>query len=431
MSTVSNIIVIAHGPEYALFMKRLQAFKFELITNGEQHRKMSFFAGAYRYIYNKAFKLQIETYEEKKKRLSYFQLCKLLTNWRTNPETPWLLDAPSQPLQQSLKDLGRAYTNFFEGRAGFPRTKKKGRTVEKFRYPQGCKLEQHNSRIFLPKIGWVHYRNSREVLGVIKNVTVSRKKGKWHVSIQTEREVAKPVPTATTAIGIDVGIVRFATMDDGSYIAPLNSFKKHQKRLKFYQRRMSRKKKGSKNWKKAVAKVQKTHSTIANAREDYLHKITTTISKNHALVCIEDVKVRNMSRSSKGNSEQHGKNVKQKSGLNRCILDQGWGEFRRQLEYKMEWNGGILIAVPPQYTSQTCPRCNHVSKDNRKKQAKFLCVKCTYENHADAVGAINVLERGYRLLACGETVPEAVLRSRNPPKRLKQKCLSAVGISVL
>ena len=205
-------------------------------------------------------------------------------------------------------------------------------------------------------------------------------------------------------MGIDVGIARFATLSDASYIAPLNSFKKHQQRLARYQRRMCRKQKFSNNWKKAKANVQKIHTAIANARKDFLHKTSTTISQNHALVCIEHLQVKNMSRSSKGNSEQHGKRVKQKSGLNRAILDQGWGEFRRQLEYKMTWQGGMLLAVPPQLTSQTCPACGHVSRDNRQSQAKFLCIDCGYENHADVVGAINILERGYRLLARGESV---------------------------
>ena len=167
---------------------------------------------------------------------------------------------------------------------------------------------------------------------------------------------------------------------------------------------MSRKQKFSNNWKKAKTTVQKIHIAIANARKDFLHKTSTTISQNHALVCIEDLQVKNMSRSSKGDREQHGKQVKQKSGLNRAILDQGWGEFRRQLDYKVQWNGGILLAVPPQHTSQTCPACGHVSKENRQTQTKFLCVYCDYENHADVVGAINVLERGYRLLARGESV---------------------------
>ncbi len=167
---------------------------------------------------------------------------------------------------------------------------------------------------------------------------------------------------------------------------------------------MSRKQKFSNNWKKAKAKVQTLHTAIANARKDFLHQASTTISQNHALVCIEDLQVKNMSQSSRGNREQHGKRVKQKASLNRAILDQGWGEFRRQLEYKMVWKGGVLLAVPPQHTSQTCPACGHVSKENRQTQANFLCVDCGYENHADVVGAINVLERGYRLLARGESV---------------------------
>ena len=213
---------------------------------------------------------------------------------------------------------------------------------------------------------------------------------------------------------IDVGIARFATMSDAESIAPLNSFKKHQQRLSRYQRRMSRKVKFSSNWKKAKAKVQKIHTDIANARKDFLHKTTTVISKNHALVCIEDLQVRNMSKSSKGNREQHGKRVRQKTGLNRAILDQGWGEFRRQLEYKMIWNGGVLLAVPPHNTSRTCPCCYHISKENRLTQAEFLCVSCGYENYADVVGAINILERGHRLLACGELAQSGLSAKQEP-----------------
>ncbi|MFZ3285876.1 MAG: transposase, partial [Telluria sp.] len=195
----------------------------------------------------------------------------------------------------------------------------------------------------------------------------------------------------------------------------------HQQRLARYQRRMSRKVKFSSNWKKAKARVQRIHTNIANARKDFLHKTTATICKNHALVCIEDVQVRNMSRSSKGNSEQHGKMVRQKSGLNRAILDQGWGEFRRQLEYKMSWNGGTLLAVPPHNTSRTCPSCSHVSKHNRLTQAKFLCIDCGYENHADVVGAANILERGYRLLACGEPAQSGRSANQEPTEATTQR----------
>ncbi|AQR64283.1 transposase [Aquaspirillum sp. LM1] len=383
-------------------MQRLQAYRFELKLNGEQQRLMRRFAGSCRHVYNKALALQQARHEAGEKKLGYAALCKALTEWKARPETLWLNETPSQALQQALKNLEHAYKNFFEKRANFPRFKKKGQS-DSFRYPQGIKLDQGNSRIFLPKLGWLRYRNSRDVLGEVKNATVSQSGGKWFVSIQTEREVDQPLPQGE-AVGIDMGIARFATLSDGRHIEPLNSFKKHQQQLARYQRAMSRKVKFSNNWKKAKAQIQRIHTRIANTRKDFLHKASCQISQNHAMIAIEDLQVRNMSKSAKGNSEQHGKRVKQKSGLNRSILDQGWCEFRRQLEYKAAWNGGFVVAVPPQYTSQTCPCCGHVSKDNRQVQTKFACVECAYEENADLVGAINILARGHRVLACGESV---------------------------
>ena len=413
-------------------MQRLQAFKYELMPNGEQQRDMRRFAGSCRFAYNKALALQKQNHEAGNKYIGYVPMAANLPIWKREPDTVWLKETPSQALQHALKDLDKAYSNFFAKRADFPRFKKKG-CGDSFRYPEPkqIKFDQTNDRILLPKLGWIRYRNSRDILGEVRNVTISQSGGKWFASIQTQREVEQPLPTATTAIGIDVGITRFATMSDGSFIAPLNSFKKHQQRLARYQRRMSRKTKFSSNWKKAKAKVQKIHTGIANARKDFLHKTSTTISQNHALVCIEDLQVRNMSKSSKGNSEQHGKKVAQKSGLNRSILDQGWGEFRRQLAYKVQSHGGMLLAVPPHHTSQTCPACGHVSKDNRLTQAKFLCVDCGYENHADVVGAINVLERGYRLLACGELVQSGRSTKQEPTEATSKSSRSAVGIPVL
>jgi putative transposase len=182
---------------------------------------------------------------------------------------------------------------------------------------------------------------------------------------------------------------------------------------------MSRKTKFSNNWKKAKACVQKIHCRIGNARRDYLHKCSTTISPScfqnqHAMVCIEDLQVRNMSRSAAGTAETQGKNVRAKSGLNQSILDQGWFEFRRQLDYKLAWNGGHLIAVPPQNTSRMCPACGHVSADNRRTQARFCCVECGFEENADVVGAINVLRAGHARLACADTSPEVGVSGQEP-----------------
>lgn len=373
-----------------------KAFKFELIPNGAQIRKMKQFAGCSRFVFNKALAYQNEQYEQDNSfKVNYYEMCKRLTEWKK--ELVWLKDCYNGVLQQSLKDLDQGFKNFFAKRANFPKFKKKG-SKESFRFPRGCKLEQQNNRIYLPKIGWTRYRNSREVLGKIKNVTVSQKCSKWYVSIQTEFEAEIPTPNGGE-IGIDMGIVRFATLSDGTYFEPVNAFKSLKGKLAKLQKQFKHKTKFSKNWQKLKAKIAKLHHKIANIRKNHLHQISSTISKNHAIVYVEDLKVSNMSKSAKGNAEQHGKNVKQKSGLNRAILDQAWHEFRRQLDYKLLWNGGHLIAVPPQNTSRCCPACNHMAKENRQTQADFECIDCGYRNNADVVGAINILKRGQEILA--------------------------------
>ena len=171
-------------------------------------------------------------------------------------------------------------------------------------------------------------------------------------------------------------------------------------KLKQYQRRLRRKTKFSANRKKQKRKISSLHEHIARARRNYLHKISTKISKSHAMVIVEELQVKNMSKSAKGNRESHGKNVKAKSGLNRGILDQGWGLFRSMLDYKLEELGGQLIKVPPHHTSQTCPCCSYKAKESRKTQSRFVCENCGHAANADDVGALNILARGHRVLAC-------------------------------
>jgi putative transposase len=385
-----------------------KAFQYELRTDGATRRAFTRMAGAKRFVWNKALELQKERYALGLKHLTAFELNNLLPSWKK--EYPWMREAHSQVLQQVLKDLDRAYKNFFAGRAERPQRKKKGKSRDSFRYPQGFKIEEENNRIYLPKIGWVRYRNSRAVRGDAKNVTVSRSQEKWFISIQTEYEF-EPLLESSSVVGIDMGIARFATLSDGTFVAPLNSFKKHEIRLRRYQRRMSRKVKFSQNWKKAKNRVSKIHLHLANARKDFLHKTSTLIGKNHAVVVVEDLNVKNMSGSASGTLARPGKNVRQKSGLNKAILDQAWAEFRRQLGYKLSWRGGRLLAVPPQYTSQRCPRCGHTGRENRPSQSEFKCVKCGYTNNADVVGAINIKAAGHAVIerealvhACGEAV---------------------------
>ena len=372
-------------------MLKRQAFEFEIQPNGAQQRRIKQFCGCARFVFNKALDGQKQAYKaDNNTTFSYTKIANQLPQWKKT--FTWLKDCHSQVLQQSLKDLERAYCNFFEKRANFPRFKKKG-IKERIRFPQGCKLEQHNSRLYLPKIGWVRYRNSRNVVGEIKNVTVRQKCGRFYVSIQTECEV-EIAKHQGGEIGIDMGIVRFATLSNGEYFEPLNAFKTYKGKLAKLQRQLKNKIKFSKNWQKLQAKIAKLHHKIANCRKDFLHKISTTISKNHAMIYVEDLQVSNMSKSAKGTVEAPGANVAQKSGLNRAILDQSWSEFRRQLDYKSQWQGGALVAVPPHNTSRTCPCCGHTDKENRPTQAKFECVECGHTENADVVGAINILERG-------------------------------------
>ena len=170
---------------------------------------------------------------------------------------------------------------------------------------------------------------------------------------------------------------------------------------KAFVKELCRKKKFSSNWKKRKAAIARLHIRIADARNDFLHKVSTAISKSHAVVYIEDLKVRNMSASARGTVENPGKCVRQKAGLNKAILDQGWFEFRRQLSYKEQWRGGLVVAVPPQYTSQTCAGCGHVCAENRRSQALFVCVACGHEDDADVNAAKNVMRAGQVLSVCG------------------------------
>lgn len=400
-------------------MQIRKAYKFRLKAKPNQLAMFCQQAGCCRFLWNKALALQKERLDAGEKVLRYAELCKLLTGWKREEPTAFLVGAQSQTLQQTLKFLDKAIMEAFDKKnpKRFPVFKKKGLAGDSFRYPQGFKLD--GNQIFLPKIGWVRITKSREIEGVARNVTVSRRGEHWFISIQTEQEVAEPVhPAAGTTVGIDLGVARFATLSDGSFLEPLHSFKRIEKRLAREQRRLARKVKFSANWRKQKEKITRLHIKAADARNDFLHKASTTISKNHAIVVLEDLRIRSMSRSAKGSLENPGRNVRAKAGLNKAILDQGWSEFRRQLEYKQLWRGGTVIAIPPQYTSQTCPSCGTISPENRKTQSRFACA-CGYRNHADHVAAMNILAAGLAVSACGEVAQSGSSTKQEPTEEVR------------
>jgi len=323
--------------------------------------------------------------------------------YKQSEEFGFLSECPAHLLQQKLKDLDRAFRDAFDKtqpNKKMPKFRKKG-LHDSFRFPAPNQIQLSGNRIKLPKLDWLRFFRSQAVEGDVKNVTLSKKGKDWFVAIQVEKDISPSLNQNTSSLGIDLGIAHFATTSEGEMIVGLNSFKAQANKLAIAQRRLTRKKKYSQNWKKQQHKIRAIHTKIANNRKDYLHKISTRFSKNHAMIVIEDLQVSNMSRSAKRTLENPGRNVSAKSGLNKAILDQGWSEFRRQLEYKLMWQGGVLLTVNPQYTSQQCTICHHIAQSNRKSQGKFQCEVCGFESHADINAARNILAAGHAVLACG------------------------------
>ena len=376
-----------------------KGYKYRLKTNADLGQKLARFAGSCRFVWNKVLATNQARHIAATPRLSFLDGCKLLKLWKQSEEYEFLGSVHSQVLQQCLKDLERAYINLFTGRAAPPTYRKKFLN-DSFRYPQGFKLD--GNRVYLPKIGWVRFWKSRDIDGTIKSITISQCGEHWYVSFQVEVEVPNPVHPSLSSVGVDMGIATFAALSDGTLYEPLHSFRKYQDKLAREQQKLSRKVKFSSNWTKQKRQVNRIHTKIANCRHDYLHKRSTEISKNHATVVVEDLQVANMSKSAGGTVEAPGHNVAAKSGLNKSILDQGWGMFRLMLEYKQDWRGGMVLVVPPQYTSQTCAVCGHIGKANRPSQAVFACVSCGHQAHADVNAARNILAVGQadRLNAC-------------------------------
>jgi len=418
----------------------IKAFRFQLRTRPGIESKLRRFAGMGRWVWCKALAEQQARHERGEKYASYVDMGKWLTAWRNAPETAWLSEGPIHPQQQVLRRLDDAYRRFFTnakggktGRtAGFPKFKRRGEEPGiRFPDPKQFAIDAANGRIKLPKLGWIRLRMSRPVMGTLRNASLTCESGKWFVSIQVQTSTVTTARDIAPTLGIDLGLTAFAATSEGEIIAPLRALARQQRRLKFAQRAVSRKKKGSCNRRKAIAKLGAVYRKIAHQRADWLHKLTTSLADRHAVIALEDLKVKNMSASAKGSVEAQGKNARQKAGLNRGILDAAWSEFRRQLTYKTEWRGGQVIAVNPAYTSRTCRLCLHESSENRKTQPVFCCAACGHTEHADIHAAKNILAAGHAAwlvenskelsptVACGGVVrrPRGASRAAAAPEK--------------
>ena len=245
---------------------------------------------------------------------------------------------------------------------------------------------------------------SREIEGRVRNCTIAREGKHWFVSFNCELIHETPLHKGT-AIGIDRGVVtNLMTSENQKYELSIKRIKKLEKRVSLFQKRNKRKIKFSRNWLKAIRKNAQVHRKITRIRHDFLHKSSTDLAKKHSYIVLEDLKIKNMSKSASGTIENPGKNVAQKSGLNRSLLRQGWFTFQVLLEYKALWWGSYVDYVDPKNTSRTCsdPKCGYVDQKNRLTQESFVCQKCGLELNADLNAARIIFTRGHRGRACGD-----------------------------
>lgn len=350
--------------------------------------------GAVRFSFNLMLEQRRDWYRPGR-RFDFASQCREITALRA--EVDWLRDVPVHALQQAAKDLDRAYQNWWAGRSRAPTPRKRGQH-DAMRFPDPAtfafrRLSKRLGEVKLPKLGWVRLRWDRAIPGTVKSITVSHRAGAWTVAAQWEREVEEPAPSTLPAVGIDRGIAVFAALSDGTMIAPVNAGKAAQRALTRAQRKLARKKRGSMNRRKAVLRVAKLRARIARIRKDFTHKTSTFVAKSHGAVVLEKLEVRNMVRSAAGTTEAPGRNVRAKAGLNRSILDQGWGMFRIFLAYKLAERGGRLVEVPARNTSRECSACGTVDATSRNGQ-RFHCTGCGHTAHADTNAAINILRRG-------------------------------------
>ncbi|PZG08110.1 RNA-guided endonuclease InsQ/TnpB family protein [Nonomuraea aridisoli] len=316
--------------------------------------------------------------------------------------------------QATLRRLDKAFAAFFArvkaGRTpGFPRFKGRGRfgTVEWPKDGDGCRWDSqpgHPSVTFvrLQGVGHVRVHRHRPVRGRVKTISVKREGNRWYVVLSCDDVPAEPLPAAGAVAGIDLGVAALVTTSDGVHVANPRHLAATADRLAAAQRDLARKKRGSTRRLKEVARIAALCGKVGRQRVDYAHKVANALVRGYDVIVHEELRIANMTRSASGTVEAPGRNVAAKSGLNRGILDAGWGVFLTILSHKAESAGRELIAVNPAGTSRTCARCGHCVRENRVTQAEFRCQACGHAAHADVNAAINILRAGLALRRAAE-----------------------------
>jgi putative transposase len=387
-------------------MKR--AYRYRFYPTTEQESLLRRTMGCARLVYNKALAARTEAWYERQERVGYSQTSSMLTSWKQQEDLEFLNEVSCVPLQQGLRHLQAAFTNFFAGRAKYPNFKKKRNggsaefTKSAFRWKDG--------QVFLAKcIQALPIRWSRPIPTGCSPSTITVKltpSGRWYVSLLVDDPTVQPLPKTDKQIGLDVGVTSLMTRSDGVKIANPKHFKQLRKKLKRAQKALSRKQKGSNNRHKARVKVARVYAQITDARLDFLQKLTTQLVRENQTIVVEDLAIENLLKNHK---------------LALAISDASWGELICQLTYKCQWYGRELIKIDRWFpSSKRCGNCGHIVDKLPLNIREWECPKCGTKHDRDVNAANNILAAGLAVSVCGATVRPQESNSRKAGA-LKQK----------
>ncbi|WP_293155501.1 MULTISPECIES: RNA-guided endonuclease TnpB family protein [unclassified Microcoleus] len=390
----------------------LKAFSYRFYPTPEQEILLRRTIGCTRLVYNRALAARTEAWYTEQKRVGYAETSSMLTEWKKTEELDFLNAVSSVPLQQCLRHLQTAYTNFFDGQAKYPNFKKKRNggsaqfTKSAFKFKDG--------QVTLAKCTQpLSIRWSRTLPEGARPSTITVKlapSGRWSISLLVDVEIEALVKT-NSQVGIDLGITSLVALSNGEKIVNPKGFQAKYRKLKRAQKALSRKQKGSNNRHKARRKVARVHQEIADTRKDNLHKLTTRLVRENQAIAVEDLAVKNMVKNRK---------------LALAISDASWGELVRQLEYKCDWYGRTLVKIDRWFpSSKRCFECGHIAQKMPLNVRSWDCRNCGTHHDRDINAAKNILAAGLAVSVCGATVrPEqskSVRAGAKPRKGQKQK----------